>query len=497
MSLSSFDGPRTCVVRPVAKAGKVVVWRPGARIQVNRRSRAGNLLTPMNRIDHAVGNSASDAGRGIFVARRRSVRIRQAFVLAAGFVVGALAWVEREPLRQWVFERSVLNREAPAAESVRAVILDSRSPERALLAAWDSHRVVPREVAVRLVREVVGPGARLSSAMERVVLGGALDADLAVRQAALGTLQEVRHPAYPALAAAQVRDVDPEVRVLGLNHLRAVPAEAGMPALIALLNDPDPLVLTMALKLLEKWGGGDFGVALREVVRSGAGATEDRGGGIEKARAGAEKARRWWREHEAEFTGALLELPPAAMEARGFIPAPDFALPDLAGRTVRLGDFRGKVLLLNFWTTWCTACVAEMPALVQLQRRHADRVAVVGISLDFVPDSHGHRGSHQTTGEAEGDHEEPSPHAAGEHEFERIRQKVIRTVRAQGIDYPILLDEGNEAGARYNGGELPTTVIIDAQGRIRRRFIGGRRLEVFESMIEEAARAPGSAALGP
>ena len=51
-----------------------------------------------------------------------------------------------------------------------------------------------------------------------------------------------------------------------------------------------------------------------------------------------------------------------------------------------------------------------------------------------------------------------------------------------------LLDEKNSAGSRFNGGELPTTVIVDAEGNVRRRFIGARSLSVFEAMISEASR---------
>ena len=69
-----------------------------------------------------------------------------------------------------------------------------------------------------------------------------------------------------------------------------------------------------------------------------------------------------------------------------------------------------------------------------------------------------------------------------------MRAKVIRTVAERGINYPVLLDENNAVGARYNGGELPTTVIVDPQGNVRRRFIGTRSLPVFEAMVKEAAQ---------
>jgi hypothetical protein len=67
-----------------------------------------------------------------------------------------------------------------------------------------------------------------------------------------------------------------------------------------------------------------------------------------------------------------------------------------------------------------------------------------------------------------------------------VREKVARTVKVRGINYPILLDEKNEIGGRFNGGELPTTVIVDANGNVRRRFVGARSLPVFEAMILEA-----------
>jgi hypothetical protein len=64
---------------------------------------------------------------------------------------------------------------------------------------------------------------------------------------------------------------------------------------------------------------------------------------------------------------------------------------------------------------------------------------------------------------------------------------VARAVQARGINYPVLLDPDNEVGGRFNGGELPTTVILDASGRVRRRFIGERSLKVFKAMLAEAA----------
>ena len=73
--------------------------------------------------------------------------------------------------------------------------------------------------------------------------------------------------------------------------------------------------------------------------------------------------------------------------------------------------------------------------------------------------------------------------------MKRVREKVARTAKARNINYPILLDEKNDVGGRYNGGELPTTVLVDAQGNVRRRFVGARGIAVFEAMIAEASQS--------
>jgi hypothetical protein len=114
------------------------------------------------------------------------------------------------------------------------------------------------------------------------------------------------------------------------------------------------------------------------------------------------------------------------------------------------------------------------------------------VSLDYVPDEHGHIGGHapvEEQGNGDGDHND---HERGAEALKKVREKVARTVKARGINYPILLDERNEVGGRYNGGELPTTVIVDAQGHVRRRFIGARSLPVFEAIIAEASQNPSS-----
>ncbi len=118
--------------------------------------------------------------------------------------------------------------------------------------------------------------------------------------------------------------------------------------------------------------------------------------------------------------------------------APDFELPTLEGETFRLSDHRGKVVLLNFWATWCAPCRAEIPDFIKLQQKLGeDQLLIVGISLD-----------------EEG-------------------EEVVRPfVEKMGINYPVVIDDGSVA--RLYGGvyAIPTTVIVDPSGNIYRRFEG-------------------------
>jgi cytochrome c biogenesis protein CcmG/thiol:disulfide interchange protein DsbE len=111
-------------------------------------------------------------------------------------------------------------------------------------------------------------------------------------------------------------------------------------------------------------------------------------------------------------------------------PAPEFALQDSSGKTTRLRSYRGKVLLLDFWATWCTGCKKEIPWFSELQRTYgAKRLAVVGVSLD------------------EGG------------------WKVVKPFLADTrVPYRILL--GNNATAQqYAITNLPDTFLIDQQGK--------------------------------
>jgi len=129
--------------------------------------------------------------------------------------------------------------------------------------------------------------------------------------------------------------------------------------------------------------------------------------------------------------------------------APEFTLADLHGDNVSLADFRGKVVILDFWATWCPPCKQEIPDFINLQSKYASKgLQVVGIALD-----------------------EPD--------------KVKSFARENGMNYPVLL--GNDQIAALYGGidGIPTSFIIDRKGDIVTRFEGFRSKEDFEGEISK------------
>ncbi len=130
--------------------------------------------------------------------------------------------------------------------------------------------------------------------------------------------------------------------------------------------------------------------------------------------------------------------------------APSFALKDLQGRTIRLSDYKGKVVLLNFWATWCPPCRAEMPDLVGMQREYGSRgLQVIGIT--YPPQERG---------------------------------EVRRFIRKLRINYPVAFGT-KETKALFDQGEtLPLTVVIDREGNVRDLIEGILLPEEFEEKIK-------------
>ncbi|MFQ5895526.1 MAG: TlpA disulfide reductase family protein [Nitrospinota bacterium] len=121
-------------------------------------------------------------------------------------------------------------------------------------------------------------------------------------------------------------------------------------------------------------------------------------------------------------------------------PAPEFALPALSGGTLRLADLRGRVVLVNFWATWCPPCIAEMPSLEKLRQRFRGHpFEVVAISID------------------------------------RQGEGVVRPfVRRLGITFPVLLDPEQKTFRRLRGRGLPVSLLISRKGELVGRVPGPR-----------------------
>jgi len=130
--------------------------------------------------------------------------------------------------------------------------------------------------------------------------------------------------------------------------------------------------------------------------------------------------------------------------------APDFELADVSGKKVHLSDFKGKVVILDFWATWCGPCRMEIPEFVKLQDKYRDKgLAIVGLSLDSDGES-------------------------------AVRPFATK----HDINYTMLL--ATDDTARLYGGVvgIPTTFILDRQGRIVKKFIGVMPSETFEQAIQ-------------
>lgn len=117
-------------------------------------------------------------------------------------------------------------------------------------------------------------------------------------------------------------------------------------------------------------------------------------------------------------------------------PAPDFTVTD-GTRSVRLADYRGKVVLLNFWATWCAPCIQELPSLQALQQRMPG-VVILAVSVDEDPDAY--------------------------HRF----------LSEHPLSFTTVEDSARRVNALYGTSLFPETYVIDRNGTIRRKFISAQ-----------------------
>ena len=158
------------------------------------------------------------------------------------------------------------------------------------------------------------------------------------------------------------------------------------------------------------------------------------------------------------FAGALLTgcSPSSPMQAasssdKSRKAAPDFTLTDANGASVKLSDYKGKVVLLNFWATWCGPCKIEIPWFIQFEKAYKDRGFItLGISMD-------------------------------EDGWKAVKPFLSQT----GINYPVMV--GDDRLAELYGGldSLPSTFLIDRQGRIAFTHVGLIAKRDYDAEIQQ------------
>lgn len=133
----------------------------------------------------------------------------------------------------------------------------------------------------------------------------------------------------------------------------------------------------------------------------------------------------------------------------------DFTLPDLEGKPVSLAEFDGKVLIVDFWGTWCQPCVMEIPHFIALQEKYADQgLAIVGINYEGpgIP-------------------------------IEEAQQRIASFNAANGVNYTCLIgdDKTQSQIPAFEG--YPTTLFLDRNGVVRLKIVGLQKPETLEAAV--------------
>jgi peroxiredoxin len=129
--------------------------------------------------------------------------------------------------------------------------------------------------------------------------------------------------------------------------------------------------------------------------------------------------------------------------------APDFELLNLEGEKVKLSDFQGKKIMLNFWATWCPPCKEEMPVMEKyFKQASSEKVVILAVNID-------------------------------------PQYNVKKFVTEMGVSFPVLLDEKDEVNSTYQILTIPTTYFIDEKGIIRAKYLSAMTYEMMEQHLNE------------
>src|SRR6202051_572291 len=142
-------------------------------------------------------------------------------------------------------------------------------------------------------------------------------------------------------------------------------------------------------------------------------------------------------------------VPPGKLQGQ---PAPDFTLTTPEGKTMKLSDFHGKAVLLNFWATWCGPCKVEMPWFVDLQKQYGSQgLQIIGVAMD-----------------------------------DGSKEDIAKFAKDMGVNYPILIGK-ESVGDQYGGvPALPETFVVGRDGKIVDKILGLRGKAEIEDSIRKA-----------
>ena len=161
--------------------------------------------------------------------------------------------------------------------------------------------------------------------------------------------------------------------------------------------------------------------------------------------------------------GSLAQELPADMATIRFVknpaPLPQISLKTLDGKSIGSGELQGKVVLLNFWATWCAPCLDEISYFTRLQSRYADRLQIIGLSLDSGPP-------------------------------ESVSVSLKRFAQQHGINYPLAIASSEIQTALGGILGLPTTFLIDEHGRIVQKHIGISDPGIYETEVRALIGLP-------
>jgi thiol-disulfide isomerase/thioredoxin len=153
---------------------------------------------------------------------------------------------------------------------------------------------------------------------------------------------------------------------------------------------------------------------------------------------------------------SMLQPAPAAVTTADIgEPAPDLRLPMVGGAETDLGAFRGQVVVLNFWATWCEPCKAEMPVFERAQQQYRDKgLTVLGVN------------------------------------FQERDDQISAFLQEVGVTFPSLADRTGEATRNWRATALPTTFLVDRQGIIRDVRVGAYTDAMLEERLTKLLNQP-------